>query len=150
MNGSCAWWNQKVVLDGRNLSVRVLEFTIPMLTPSLNTFMRMHWRKRANLKKLLLQEVWAAIPPDQRQQFDGPVRMAITRYSTGTLDHDNLAGGFKPLIDCLQPAPQGIGLIMDDTPGVIAVFDPNQVRIKKRSEQRVAVRISEYIGVGDD
>lgn len=125
--------------------MRVLEFTIPLLTPSLNTYIRMHWRKRKKQKKLLLDEVWLAVPQVQRHAFEGRVALSITRYSTGTLDADNLAGGLKMLIDCLQPSPLGIGLISEDSPDVIAKFEPKQVRVRAPNEHKMIVRITDYM-----
>ena len=63
--------------------------------------------------------------------------LAITRYSTKTLDVDNLAGGCKPLIDQIRYAH----LIPDDNPESVNITF-SQVKVKTQAEQRTEVRIT--------
>jgi hypothetical protein len=63
--------------------------------------------------------------------------LALTRYSTKTLDVDNLAGGCKPLIDQIRYAH----LIPDDNPESVNITF-SQVKVKTQAEQRTEVRIT--------
>jgi hypothetical protein len=63
--------------------------------------------------------------------------LSITRYSTKTLDVDNLAGGCKPLIDQIRYAH----LIPDDNPESVNITF-SQVKVKTQAEQRTEVRIT--------
>jgi len=63
--------------------------------------------------------------------------LAITRYSTKTLDVDNLAGGSKPLIDQIRYAK----LIPDDNPESVNITF-SQVKVRTQAEQRTEVRIT--------
>jgi hypothetical protein len=63
--------------------------------------------------------------------------LSITRYSTKTLDVDNLAGGCKPLIDQIRYAH----LIPDDNPESVEITF-SQVKVKTQAEQRTEVTIT--------
>jgi hypothetical protein len=63
--------------------------------------------------------------------------LSITRYSTKTLDVDNLAGGCKPLIDQIRYAH----LISDDNPESVEITF-SQVKVKTQAEQRTEVTIT--------
>jgi hypothetical protein len=63
--------------------------------------------------------------------------LALTRYSTKTLDVDNLAGGCKPLIDQIRYSK----LIPDDNPESVEITF-SQVKVKTQAEQRTEVRIT--------
>ncbi len=63
--------------------------------------------------------------------------LAITRYSTKTLDVDNLAGGCKPLIDQIRYAH----LIPDDNPESVNITF-SQVKVRTQAEQRTEVTIT--------
>lgn len=64
--------------------------------------------------------------------------LAITRYSTKTLDVDNLAGGCKPLIDQIRYAH----LIPDDNPESVNITF-SQVKVRTQAEQRTEVTITQ-------
>jgi hypothetical protein len=63
--------------------------------------------------------------------------LAITRFSTKTLDVDNLAGGSKPLIDQIRYSK----LIPDDNPESVNITF-SQVKVKTQAEQRTEVTIT--------
>ena len=63
--------------------------------------------------------------------------LAITRFSTKTLDVDNLAGGCKPLIDQIRYAK----LIPDDNPESVNITF-SQVKVRTQAEQRTEVTIT--------
>lgn len=64
--------------------------------------------------------------------------LSITRYSTKTLDVDNLAGGCKPLIDQIRYAH----LIPDDNPESVNITF-SQVKVKTQAEQRTEITITQ-------
>ena len=63
--------------------------------------------------------------------------LGITRFSTKTLDVDNLAGGCKPLIDQIRYAH----LIPDDNPESVEITF-SQIKVKTQAEQRTEVSIT--------
>jgi Holliday junction resolvase RusA-like endonuclease len=63
--------------------------------------------------------------------------LGITRFSTKTLDVDNLAGGCKPLIDQIRYSK----LIPDDNPESVEITF-TQVKVRTQAEQRTEVRIT--------
>lgn len=63
--------------------------------------------------------------------------LSITRFSTKTLDVDNLAGGCKPLIDQIRYAH----LIPDDNPESVSITF-SQIKVKTQAEQRTEIRIT--------
>ena len=64
--------------------------------------------------------------------------LSITRYSTKTLDVDNLAGGCKPLIDQIRYSK----LIPDDNPESVEITF-TQVKVRTQAEQRTEIRITQ-------
>lgn len=64
--------------------------------------------------------------------------LGITRFSTKTLDVDNLAGGCKPLIDQIRYSK----LIPDDNPESVEITF-TQVKVRTQAEQRTEVRITQ-------
>ena len=63
--------------------------------------------------------------------------LGITRFSTKTLDVDNLAGGCKPLIDQIRYSK----LIPDDNPESVEITF-TQVKVRTQAEQRTEIRIT--------
>jgi len=63
--------------------------------------------------------------------------LALTRFSTKTLDVDNLAGGSKPLIDQIRYSK----LIPDDNPESVEITF-SQVKVRTQAEQRTEIRIT--------
>ena len=84
------------------------------LTPSLNVTKKFHHgatkRMRSRYGLELLAAVrgrpWSDWPKDQRR------RVTVTRIGPKLLDHDNLYGGAKTLLDAMRD----IGLLVDDSP----------------------------------
>ena len=64
--------------------------------------------------------------------------LGITRFSTKTLDVDNLAGGCKPLIDQIRYSK----LIPDDNPESVEITFA-QVKVRTQAEQRTEIRITQ-------
>ena len=99
----------------------------------LNTLIK-HAPQRSLVKVLKTKE-----PSTQRSTKSNPLyTLSITRYSTKTLDVDNLAGGCKPLIDQIRYSK----LIPDDNPESVEITF-NQVKVKTQKEQRTEIRITQ-------
>lgn len=112
-------WKALAGIGGVALSMRV--------TPSLNTWQRMHWARRARLQAEFVDELRAelgALSVYPRQQVS---LVVLTRYSTKELDTDNLVGGAKPLIDAIV----AVGLAWDDSPEWLQV-EYRQAKCKRK------------------
>lgn len=91
-------------------------------TPSNNQLKRMHFFAYQRLRRQWRMKVLVALK-GARPSASAAIPsagLAVTRYCAGTLDWDNAYGGLKPLLDCLvlptQRNPDGLGLIVDDSP----------------------------------
>ena len=105
----------------------------PAVRKLLNTLIK-HAPQRSLVKVLKTKE-----DSTQRSAKCNPqYTLSITRYSTKTLDVDNLAGGCKPLIDQIRYAK----LIPDDNPESVEITF-NQVKVKSQKEQRTEIRITQ-------
>jgi hypothetical protein len=94
---------------------RHLRVTIDGVTPSLNKLLGMHWQDR---RKLRPQYAWALKVAMQEADWAEPddalaprMRVQITSHRKALLDHDNLVGGAKPLVDALKD----VGAIRGDS-----------------------------------
>ena len=97
-------------------------FKLPFALPSLNVQLRTHWAVRQRKQASMMQAVLVAIG-GPRYRLSEPIpraRVQVQRYSSGTLDPDNLAASCKGLLDVLCRAstthPYGLGFIEDDSP----------------------------------
>lgn len=109
---------------------------IPESTPSLNKTMRGHWSKQYRVRSrwhwlVRMARINAKVftPPKYAK-----ARVMIERTGPRLLDHDNLAGGAKFLIDGLRHE----GLIENDTP---AHIQPQFHQIVDRKIRQTIVRI---------
>lgn len=95
-----------------------IDITIPLRTPTLNEWQRMHWGKRRRVGQAMAWALLAALGQDRPQHPLQRCSVHVERTSTREPDPDSLIAGLKPLLDALQPAskrhPYGIGLIVDD------------------------------------
>ncbi len=109
--------------------MRIIRFTLPKPTPTLNQLQRRHFHARSNDKKKLSWEIRCALGVSRPAAPFARAHVLIERFSTGTPDRDNLFGGVKDLVDCLLDQgirmvnglpvalhPTGLGLILDDSP----------------------------------
>ena len=89
-----------------------LEFEVSSPTPSNNQLLRMHWAVRGRKQRALTKEVWAITTLNVWAWSPPPahVKVSIRRIGRRRLDHDNLYGGTKMLIDSLTACH----LIQDD------------------------------------
>lgn len=120
----------------------MIEFVVDV-TPSLNKYLLWHWRRRHKYKTSLAWLVRARVGRQMPTKPYEKATITIERFSAGTLDHDNFAGGCKPLIDCLQAKAGGIGIIVDDTPERIKVHY-KQTKCKP-GRGRTVVKVKEGI-----
>jgi hypothetical protein len=113
---------------------------IPILTPSQNQWQTWHWarRRRWSGQALLLlrnaiQHVGRADLPSATGRYR--VAVTITRYGHNTLDHGNLVGGCKGLLDLLVQE----GLLVDDAPKWV---DDTYLQYIERCNQRQRTEVS--------
>lgn len=130
---------------------------IPTAPPSLNRWQRMHWLAQRRLSDALKshlsfalasaghptsavrvssgEKAWIYLRLNPQAVGRRSVRI-VRRYRTKRteLDHDNLVGGCKPLVDALVR----VGLIEDDTPALVTVTYEQERGTGCRVEVRVA------------
>ncbi len=94
---------------------------IPVIMPSLNKQLRMHWRTRGRLKNNAILHVRAVMGRDEIKHLKKLAHLTIRVYSNApklaggrarSLDVDNLVGAQKPLVDALKD----LGIIKNDSP----------------------------------
>lgn len=91
-----------------------IRLEIPLVIPSNNQLLRMHWREQRKLSKIWTKEVMIA----KCEQLDeipkaetGRRYISIVSYRRRLIrDNDNLHGGCKPVLDALV----NNGLLVDD------------------------------------
>lgn len=122
--------------------MRVIEFSIPAITPTLNTWQRMHWAVRQKETERMAWLCRVALGPTH-----SPIskcRITVIRRATRLADPDNLL--CKPLLDALVVStkrnPFGIGVIMDDGPHNIVELVRKQEKVTS-DKASTLVRIEE-------
>lgn len=123
----------------------IVEFTIPIATPTLNEWQRMHWQKRRRTNIEMAWQIRAALG----KWTGDPIKdcsIYIERHGSRLVDWDGVYGGLKPLLDALvkntKTNPHGLGIIEDDSPNVVKKI----VAVQKKSTRkgcRTLVRIIE-------
>ena len=101
------------------------------VTPSLNTFMRQHWRDQRKQTWIWLE--YLTVFAREWDQDSIYKKVKITRRSTKLLDVDNLAGGCKCLIDALRKH----GLIADDDPASVEITFAQEKVVKEFQGMRI-------------
>lgn len=103
---------------------------VDYLPPSLNVTRREHWSEVRKHKQRAIERLFIACANSGGKPcFVGPVKVSIGRlWGKGqrALDHDNLFGGVKPLIDAMRRPKKagkggqgGLGIIEDDAPHML-------------------------------
>lgn len=91
---------------------------IPIRTPTLNEWQRMHWARRGRLGRQVAKEIWAALGGKLPERPFKKCRIRVERVSTKEPDFDGIVGSLKTILDALQPPskrhPYGLGIIADD------------------------------------
>ncbi len=91
----------------------MITLSIPEATPSLNAVNRMHWSRRNRLRGEWQWLVKAEVLNRKiHVKASEHANVTITRYGPRVLDHDNLVGGAKQIVDSLVWE----GFLIDDTP----------------------------------
>jgi hypothetical protein len=127
--------------------------TIPIVTPSQNKWQNWHWSKRHSWQQECLY-LWRSalnkarigrkqLPnafqpeakPDKRKRLEAQtgvsVALEIRSFRHNTLDHGNLVGGCKGLVDCLVQE----GVLLDDSPDWLSdSYEQTIDRKDKRTE----------------
>jgi len=112
------------------------EFIFPEATPSNNQVMRWHlWNRKKENDRVhwIMRQI---IGPISKRETLELCELHITRHGARQLDYDNLAGGFKFLIDSLV----NNRVILDDRPACIVEKRFEQVKCK-RAEQQTIIQI---------
>lgn len=104
---------------------------LPKKVESLNVLNKWHWAKRGRHRKNWGQLVTLICKRTAREEVKRKV--TITSYRKGTLDHDNLVGGCKPLMDALVAA----GWLYDDAPEWVEVEYRQEYDKDERTEVEV-------------
>lgn len=125
----------------------LITLEIPDATPSNNVIKGMHYRVYQKLRQhwrqmtaQALQLSGAASDPLEKSYIE------IDRHCAGGgLDWDNAYGGLKPLLDCLVVAsarnPDGLGVIVDDSPKHMPMAPLVTQHTAKKGASRTVVRI---------
>lgn len=74
-----------------------------------------------------------------RLRFKSKVTMSLTRYSSGTMDFDNLVSCGKPVIDAIKRA----GIIVDDKMTIIGQPAYSQEKIARNEKPKYIVTITD-------
>ena len=118
---------------------QIFEFRDLKLFPSLNVMLREHFSARSKRKEKLC---WL-IKQQQPIKFKGKVRVRYIRHAIKLMDWDNHASSCKLVFDALKEC----GIITDDNPNVIVVFNPEQERVNKRENEKIIIKIEDYESV---
>ena len=103
---------------------------LPLRTPLLNQWMRMHFRSRMRYCRAVAVQI--AIHASRRPAEPlERCRVTVERFSTQEPDRDGLFGSLKAVLDALQPQskthPYGLAFIADDSSSCIAELLPKHV-----------------------
>jgi hypothetical protein len=116
-----------------------LSFTLSVLPLTLNEMMGKHWRTRHSNFDLIHNLIAVVTRRKKPAEPIKKARITVTRYSSGTLDRDNMYFTFKPIIDGLVMA----GIIIDDGFDQVKELNPIQVKIKRNEPKKVDVLVEE-------
>ena len=112
--------------------------TLPIKIKSTNQLYRMHWSKKSTLKKEYALLIRNQMRLNNIAQLLNPITTSlyILSFRKRKLDHDNLVGGCKQLIDALCDE----GFIWDDSPKYVHKLIVEQ--IKAQTEYTLIRRIA--------
>jgi hypothetical protein len=115
------------------------------VTPTLNQMLRKHWSNRGKATRSLSWLIRSSLKGALPLRPLPLARVEIERRERGMPDIDGLVGGFKALLDCLQPfdakrRPYGLGIIEGDDPKRL-VLVPKPIRVGKPDQAGTTVRI---------
>ena len=92
----------------------ICKIILPLVTPSNNELLRMHWTEQRKIKESYAWELVAVGAHDLKYKVKNREKRIVRfmSFRLGMLDMGNLAGGFKPLEDALVD----MDLLVDDSP----------------------------------
>lgn len=107
--------------DGRQVTCFGWSVALPVDMPSLNAYMRWHFRKQKAWRERIEQYIFVLGSP--LPKYECPVAVTITRFyghRKRAYDTDNLYAAAKPILDALK-APRGrsrhgLSVILEDNP----------------------------------
>lgn len=117
---------------------------LPLDMPSLNAYMRWHFRKQKKWREQLEQYIYVLGQP--LLKFQCPVKVEIVRqygYRKRAYDTDNLYAAAKPILDVLKEprgrSRYGLGVILEDNPAYCSL----SVSQEKSSDKstRISVKV---------
>lgn len=118
-----------------------LAFELNELPPSLNVFMRWHYRKRHKefciIEKNCLAHFYKRLPETPLSKY----QITFTRHTIRPLDIDNLVASFKPILDSLVKGR----VIEDDKWDMSEHIKYRQEKVSKRILQKVTILVSEVV-----
>ena len=125
--------------DGEQWSV-----VLPIDMPSLNAYMRWHFRKQKKWREQLEQYIYALGSP--LAKFQKPVNVTIVRqygYRKRAYDTDNLYAAVKPILDVLKEprgrSRYGLGVILEDNPMYCSLMVSQEKSLDKNT--RIVIRV---------
>ena len=94
--------------------MEICKIILPIVTPSNNELLRMHWVARWKLKEAYQWELVAVGAHNPKYKVKGKENRIVRfmSFRPGMLDTGNLAGGFKELEDAMVD----MELLFDDSP----------------------------------
>jgi Holliday junction resolvase RusA-like endonuclease len=120
---------------------RPIEFSVPMLAPSLNGskgLMRMHWAtyKKVREKWTLLLRAQANLHRSVNKIEQCEV-VIFRHFASQPLDLDNLYAASKIPLDALRHS----GVLAEDDPSVVRSLECIQFKVSKRADQKTIIHI---------
>lgn len=120
-------------------------FTLPLLLPTPNQSLRLHWSKR---RKHIRDIAWQAkilmlgkIPAEPFAR----ARVRVWRHGITPLDPDAITASAKMLLDVLQPQsrrhPYGLGVIANDDAASLEL-SVQWIKAARRVDQRTVVEVA--------
>jgi hypothetical protein len=133
-------------------AARCIVLDLPLRTPLLNKWQRMHWSQRKKRGEAISWAIRLQIGPLPDQPMR-KCKVHVERESPVAPDVDGLYGSCKPLLDALVPLgkpdkngrrrhPYGLGVIADDNPDCITELVVKHV---KGPRHRTVVTIQEVL-----
>jgi len=127
----------------KDKAINMSKITLPIVTPSLNELLRMHWAEKTRLRKIYeahLRGSIYGIGMEIVPALKGKKRKAIiTSYRPRRIDTDNYIGGLKILIDAMRD----VCLIYDDG---VKHFELTADQKTDREKPRTEIYIGEVTG----
>ena len=110
-----------------------VKIILPIVTPSLNELLRMHFRERKRLKRDYGWQLIASGVNDSQYRVNGIKqrrRVEIKSFRSRLLDQDNFIGGLKPFIDALVE----MDLLLDDGTAYLQLEAEQEIAQEQKTE----------------